>query len=51
MENITEWSIFYVFNFSSATRGLSSNVSTILASIATWLKTTFQLMKDGLVIK
>ncbi len=38
IENVTGLLIFYALNFSSATRGRSSNVNTLLASMATWSK-------------
>ncbi len=38
IKNPTDWTFFYVFNFSSATRGCFPNVYTYLASLATWLK-------------
>ncbi len=38
IENVTAWAIFYVFNFSSATRERFSNVYTFLASLAIWSK-------------
>ena len=37
-KNVTDWSIFYVFNVGSATRGHYSNVNTFLTSLATWSK-------------
>ncbi len=38
IENVIALEIFYVVNFSSATRGRFSNVRTFLASLATWSK-------------